>query len=368
MINNNNNIKRKLFMSKNFGLPYVGSKSRIAPWLMEMLPDCEHFVDIFAGGCAVSHAMILHGKAKMITINDIQGDVSALFIDALHGDLQKYDPYHWISREEFFAKKDNNPFIRLVYSFGNNGKSYLYNREIEEYKKSVHFALVNDEWSSFDILCPELSEKCKNELLKYPIDNKDYYNSIKIRRLNFQRKCTEILCDISNNNWYSDVIQQNPFYRTAKKEWISHCKSGNKVVGMSVNEEILNTLRIDGISYSSSVESIERIESINNSNNNFPIINSKSMDYRLLDIPNNSVVFCDPPYKNSTVKYNNIKFSHKEFYDWCLEKAKHNDVYVTEYNIEHPNFQLVGEKGRKVSMNDKGSKGIKVERLYKVVP
>lgn len=109
-------------MIKNFGLPYIGSKSRIAPWLMEMLPDCEHFVDVFCGGCAVSHAMILYGKAKEITLNDIQGDVVSLFIDALHGDLQKYNPYHWISREEFFAKKDSNPFVRFVYSFGNNGK------------------------------------------------------------------------------------------------------------------------------------------------------------------------------------------------------------------------------------------------------
>ena len=58
----------------------------------------------------------------------------------------------------------------------------------------------------------------------------------------------------------------------------------------------------------------------------------------------------------------------KSFYDWCIEKARNNQVYVTEYNINHPNFQLVGEKGRQVSLNSKGSKGIKVERLYKVVP
>ena len=87
-----------------------------------------------------------------------------------------------------------------------------------------------------------------------------------------------------------------------------------------------------------------------------------------MTIPDKSVIFCDPPYKDSVVKYNNIKFSHEEFYDWCIEKARNNQVYVTEYNINHPNFQLVGEKGRQVSLNSKGSKGIKVERLYKVVP
>lgn len=229
----------------------------------------------------------------------------------------------------------------------------MYSHQIEEYKKSVHFALVNNEWTSFDILCPELSEKCKNELLKYPIDNKDYYNSIKTRRLYFQKKCAEILRNISGNNWYSDVIQQNPFYSTVKKRLISHGKSCST---------------IESLQCSSHIERIERIESINNSNNNFHIINSQSMDYRDLTIPNNSVVFCDPPYKDSDVKYNNIKFNNVEFCDWCIEKAKYNDVYVTEYNIEHPNFKLIGEKGRKVSLNGNGSKGIKIERLYKVAP
>lgn len=338
---------------KNFGLPYTGSKSRIAPWLMEMLPDCDHFVDVFAGGCAVSHAMILYGKARKITLNDLQGDVVNLFIDALNGDIEKYAPYQWIDRKTFFDKKDNNPFVRLVYSFGNNGKDYLYSKEIEEYKHAVHMVLVEDNWILFSQLCPELYEECKNELKKYPIDNENYYNSVRARRLYFQKKCAEILCDISGNNWYSDVIQQNALYRRAKKEWTTHGKSGS---------------RIESIQTPQHVAISERIELINNNINVLPVINAQSMDYRLLDIPNGSVVFCDPPYKNSDVTYNNIKFDHEEFYNWCIEKSKNNDVYVTEYSIEHPDFKLIGEKKKRVTMNGKGSKGLKTERLYKVIP
>lgn len=210
-------IRGKNMSTKNFGLPYTGSKSRIAPWLMEMLPDCENFVDVFAGGCAVSHAMLLYGKAKTITMNDLQGDVVQLFLDALHGNLEKYNPYQWIDRTTFFEQKDTNPFIRLVYSFGNNGKSYLYSREIEEYKHAVHLALLDDVWESFNELCPELSEKCKKELLKYPINDDDYSSSIEVRHLKLQKKCCEILREISGNNWFSDIIQQNPFYRASKK-------------------------------------------------------------------------------------------------------------------------------------------------------
>lgn len=366
---------------KNFGLPYTGSKSRIAPWLMEMLPNCESFVDVFAGGCAVSHAVILSGKAKMITMNDIQGDVVQLFLDALHGNLQKYKPYQWIDRRTFFEQKDNNPFIRLVYSFGNNTKNYLYSKEVEEYKHAVHLALTEDDWNLFNDLCPELAEKCKTELQNYPINHDDYSNSIDIRHLKFQKKCCEILREISGNNWDSDVIQQNPFYRASKKEWISHGKTGSKIVGARGNQELFSITRIEKIESIQvtqhlervkriqHLEAVKRIKTINNNNIiNFPLINATSMDYRLLDIPSNSVVFCDPPYKDSDVKYNNLTFNHEEFYDWCLEKAKYNDVYVTEYNIEHPHFQLVGEKGRQISLNAQGSKGMKIEKLYKVRP
>lgn len=142
---------------------------------------------------------------------------------------------------------------------------------------------------------------------------------------------------------------------------------------MQGSAELFSTTRIEKIASTQLLQNFERIKRIESINNNDIIINNSvinttSVDYKLLDIPNDSLIFCDPPYKDSDVKYNNINFNHEEFYDWCLEKAKHNQVFVTEYNIEHPNFQLVGEKGRQISLNSQGSKGMKVEKLYKVIP
>lgn len=356
---------------RNFGLPYTGSKSRIAPWLMEMLPSCENFVDVFAGGCAVSHAVMLYGKAKTITMNDLQGDVVQLFLDALHGDLQKYNPYKWVDRTTFFEQKDKNPFIRLVYSFGNRGWTYLYSREIEEYKYAVHLALTENDWAALSELCPDLSERCKTELLNYPNDNDDYSSSIEIRHSIFKKKCCDLLRELSNNNWKADIIQQNPFYKmSSKKEWISHGKTGTKIVGVHGSTELFRIDRIKRIKQVEVLERTKRIKLITNDDiiSNNPVINTSSVDYKLLDIPNNSIIFCDPPYKDSDIKYNNTKFNHEEFYEWCLEKAKHNQVYVTEYNIDHSHFQLMGEKGRQISFNGQGSKGMKIEKLYKVIP
>ena len=56
----------------------------------------------------------------------------------MKGNLDKYEPERFRSREDFFAEKDTNPFVRLVYSFGNNQRNYLYSKEIEPYKKAVH--------------------------------------------------------------------------------------------------------------------------------------------------------------------------------------------------------------------------------------
>lgn len=43
----------------NYGVPYMGSKNRIAKDIIAKLPTGKRFVDLFAGGCAITHAAIL---------------------------------------------------------------------------------------------------------------------------------------------------------------------------------------------------------------------------------------------------------------------------------------------------------------------
>lgn len=62
-------------MTKSYGLPYMGSKNRIAEKIITEIiwnePNAEIFVDLFAGGCAISHAAILSGSFKKVYANDI---------------------------------------------------------------------------------------------------------------------------------------------------------------------------------------------------------------------------------------------------------------------------------------------------------
>ena len=131
-------------MGKRYGVPYMGSKNKIAEWLIDKLPSSEVFVDLFAGGCAVTHAAIESGKYQEYIINDI-GPAPDLFIDAIHGKYK--DETRWISREDFFRLKDVDPYVKYCWSFACNGQDYCYGRHVEPWKKALHYARVFGDYS-----------------------------------------------------------------------------------------------------------------------------------------------------------------------------------------------------------------------------
>lgn len=118
-----------------YGLPYKGSKNSIARQIVEALPAGERLVDLFAGGCAITHAALESGRWNAYHINDIT-DIPQMFLDAICGKFR--DETRWISREDFFALKDTDPYVRQCWSYGNDGKSYIYSWELEPYKEAIH--------------------------------------------------------------------------------------------------------------------------------------------------------------------------------------------------------------------------------------
>ncbi|MFW5484314.1 MAG: hypothetical protein ACOCO2_07280, partial [Segatella copri] len=92
-----------------------------------------------------SHAALLRNKYEHIHINDINWMCPTLFIDALNGKYQ--NETRWISREDFFRLKDTDPYVAVVWSFGNNLRDYLYSKEIEPLKKAIHYAIFFRDYS-----------------------------------------------------------------------------------------------------------------------------------------------------------------------------------------------------------------------------
>lgn len=160
-------------VNAKFGLPYQGSKRRIAASIVDLFPTAPILVDVFAGGCAVTHAALLSGKFDKVIANDLSDAPQLFYCCAKYGVPEKP---RWVSREDFFALKDRDPLIRYCYSFGNAGKSYLYGHEIEPLKRAAHQAVVEGDCS----LLPESHREPLREALNGVV-------GVHERRLCYQR-------------------------------------------------------------------------------------------------------------------------------------------------------------------------------------
>ena len=301
-------------MSKNFGLPYMGSKNRIAKELITEIiwnePNAQIFIDLFAGGCAMSHAAILSGKYKKVIANDIN-EMPTLFKDAILGKYR--DEKRWISRDEFHKLKDTDMYVKSCWSFGNRGATYMYGKHLEPYKKAYHYAKVFGDFSLFNEFAPYIEKENGGNLRKYIKDNherikKDYSNWL--------------LTDIK----YSSTSLQS-----------------------------LESLQ--------SLQRLERLENLSD------IIETSQMSYQDFKLPkaDECVIYCDIPYKGTqTYKHDGAKlaFDYEAFYNWVRDKAKQGyKIYISEYQMPS-DFKEILTIDTNSRLNDKSPKKVK-EKLFK---
>ena len=84
--------------------------------------------------------------------------------------------------------------------------------------------------------------------------------------------------------------------------------------------------------------------------------------YHDLEIPDNSIIYCDPPYRDTT-SYSST-FNHDEFFEWCRTKAREgHTVFVSEYKAPE-DFECIWEKeiSSSLTKNTGSKKGI--EKLF----
>ena len=78
----------------------------------------------------------------------------------------------------------------------------------------------------------------------------------------------------------------------------------------------------------------------------------QSGDYSSMIIPKNSLIYCDPPYKDTTAYSTSRGFDYPRFYDWCRTKSKEgHTVFVSEYTMP-PDFKPVWSKSVTVSVGN----------------
>lgn len=309
-------------MKRNYGIPYMGSKNRIAKKIIDFLPSGETLVDLFGGGGAITDCANESNKWEHIIYNELNELPYKCFLKALRGEYENED--RWISRQDFINLKDTDEYVACCFSFGNNFRNYMYNEKIEPYKRAYHYAVVLDDFQPLS----ELFDKETVDMLKKSVEGE---TNKKQRRLKFAHALGKYIIGLSKELEGRKTVNHmgNLLANQERKERLDSLKKSVNVFETHIGHVLENQ------------ECKERLDSLNKEQvDNITFFNN---DYRDVPIPSNAIIYCDIPYKN-TGTYNKESFDYESFYSWCEEKAQQGyKVYISEYAMPEDRFECVKE-------------------------
>ena len=318
----------------NFGLPYKGSKSAIAKDIVAVLPGGDRLVDLFCGGCAITdYAMKKTDKFNQFLINDIDERNPKTYMKALNGGFRNED--RWISRQDFFKLKETDDYVRLCFSFGNGGKTYMYGPQIEPYKRAIHHIVFWKDYAPMEELCPQVVD-----IIKEYCKGKDR----KGRRL----ATGYAVADHIKQKGSVEYWQSNPMFRSVKVKWSPERRglkgselANNALKDISIKSILPSLESLERLQSLQSLESLERLERLESQNVQIVV---STDDYRNYVYQDGDVVYCDPPYAN-TAKYT-VDFDNEAFWQWC--RTRDFPVYVSEYRAPEDFISVWSKEKRRL--------------------
>lgn len=368
-------------MGAKYGMPYKGSKDKIAEGIMHVLPDAEIFVDLFGGGGAMTDCALTSGKFRKAIYNELDSVVFDGFRKAVSGEYAKEK--RWISRDDFFALKDSDFYAACCFSFGNGCKNYAYSKEIEPWKKALHYARVYGDFSEMekfgihtdgtrkDITShkDEYKQKyikwyMKNVMLsdkEYNLRKEELERNIKEESERLRQylidardrsgvKSSDVDKHLGTNGMAGHYFGRSQWEFPTRENYIKMQeimpaldRDFDDVVGLPTLWQSLQRLE--------SLESLERLQRLER-------LELYNLSYEQVKIPDNSVVYCDIPYRD-TSSYNN-DFDYDAFYKWALSQPF--PVFVSEYCMPE-NFHVIAEWNR-VSLLSPDSRKQETEKLF----
>lgn len=353
-----------------YGVPYQGSKNKIAKWVVDHLPAGHTLVDLFAGGCAVTHAAMLAGRWDRYIVNDI-GDASDVFLKAVNGDYA--DETRWISREDFYRLKDADPYVSLCWSFGNNRCNYLYAEEVEPWKRALHYARVLGNFSqlrefgiisdgsSADILAHH--EEYKQKYIRWWLSRQKYspaeldalieeakrgvaadeeelrqyllqgLTSSGLTQADVQRRLGTQMAGhyFGRSQW---AFPTQDAYEQMQKFMPSLTQDYNSLVGVYRLKQRLQSLQsLQRLQSLQSLQSLQRLQRL-------------QRDYSEVDVPAGAVVYADPPYRGTDQSGYAVEFDVQRFDDWLASVPYM--VIVSEYTAPSGCVEVARIKKRKL--------------------
>ncbi len=191
-----------------------------------------------------------------------------------------------------------------MWSFGNNAKDFAFSKKIEPYKRSLHNAVVFNE---FD----ELAAKTLG------IDSFDDDQSIKQRRLFLRRKITGYL-------------------KTSAPDFL---------------HKFLSLQQLERLERLQQLQQLERLQQLQFYNTS----------YDQILIKENAVIYCDPPYRHFLDGYSDTDFKHDDFLNWAADQKC--PVFISDYSIPDARFYEVFSVKNIALLNSATSKKV-TEKVY----
>lgn len=214
-----------------YGLPWQGSKNSVARWVVDVLPAAPVLVDLFAGGCAVTHAALESGKWGRVIANDLT-DGPEVFAKAVAGEYRDAAPV--ATRADFEASGDT--LTRILYSFKNDRRTYVYGRGCEALKIQA------------------------SRMLAAP--------TLKARRLEYMRFIKALTQDMPRG----------------------------RIHELQALEALERVQRLEGLDRLPALERLERVQALEDLQGRLEVMRG---DYEAVQVPDGATVYADPPYRNT---------------------------------------------------------------------
>jgi site-specific DNA-adenine methylase len=284
------------------GLPYMGSKRKIAPALMNLIirenPKAKYFFDLFGGGAAMSLLAIQMQQFKRVVYNELNTGVVELLRDIRdNGITDKY--YQWIDRETFHKHKDADTWLgglcKVIWSFGNKQTAYLFGADIEEDKRLLHEIIVND---------------CQQSLTKF---NTTY-----------------------NLNLEPAKKQDSILIENLSEKRIRVMRQVKRDAGQRMDLQQLQRL-----------QRLQRLE-----------IHNLSFEQVIIDTPpEETIIYLDPPYKNTATYQEEL--CHEQLYKYI--ESSPCKIYLSSYESHLP---CVFEIQHRSTLSSTKNNKVVIEKLF----
>ena len=347
-------------MRKNYGLPYMGSKNKLAEEIVNFLPQKKVLVDLFGGGGAISVCASQSGKYEKIIYNELNTLIAETFQKALNGDYE--NERRWVSREEFEKLKKTDGYVAICFSFSNNCNTYMYGPKIEPYKRAYHYAIIFDDFGPFnELFDDETTQKIKKSV--------EGITDLKERRIKFSHALGDYIlslerCELLERQERFDLLKHTMNMDGTPRNACQNLQCQERVSTLKHRLNV-NALENCGLGKDSITHCIG--STFQNRVLEEPPIEVFNKDYADVKLPSpeECVIYCDIPY-DKTYSYVTGGFDYERFYKWCQEKtAEGYQIYVSSYELPEDLFMSVWEKQRHCKAASVAGKHV-VEKIYTV--